>query len=133
MIEPNRPRKGLSLRRMALLGSVAAVAAAMLVGGPGAFKPQLSALTGPAQAAETTLQRPADFSDLIAKVKPAVISVRVKIEQGAQTSSSEDNGNERQSAPAGLPDGEVLPSIRRTGIRSASSSSSSADSPSGAR
>jgi serine protease Do len=104
MTESNRPtppqRTGLSLRRMALLGSVAAVAAAVLVGGPGAFRP--SQFTSPASAAETTLQHPADFSDLIARVKPAVISVRVKIVEGAQTSSDEHeqgNGSQGNGSP----------------------------------
>jgi serine protease Do len=92
MTDPNFPvpprRTGLTPRRLALLGSVAAVAAAMLVGGPGGFR-QLSTLANPVQASETTTQHPADFADLIAKVKPAVVSVRVKIESGAENSSSE--------------------------------------------
>jgi serine protease Do len=92
MTDPNfstRPRrKGLSPRRIALLGSVAAVAAAILLGGPNGFRQlQPSPFTRPAQAAESTLQHPAGFSDLIAKVKPAVISVRVKMQ--AQNSSDE--------------------------------------------
>src|SRR5262249_42526935 len=83
MMHPNfstPPRRtGLPPRRIALLGSVAAVAAVMLLGGPNGFRQlQPAPFTGVAQAAETTLQHPADFSDLIAKVKPAVISVRVK-------------------------------------------------------
>jgi hypothetical protein len=55
MIESNssaparRPR--LSSRRIALLGSVAAVAVAVLLGGPGGFRP-LAPLTGSVQAAE---------------------------------------------------------------------------------
>jgi serine protease Do len=88
MTDPNFPvpaqPTGLTPRRIALLGSVAAVAAAILVGGPGGF-PQFS--TQPVQAAENTVQHPADFADLVAKVKPAVISVRVKI--GAENSSNE--------------------------------------------
>jgi serine protease Do len=98
MTDPNfsTPRRtGLTPRRIALLGSVAAVAAAVLIGGPGGFRQaQLSPFTGPVQAAETTLQHPADFTDLIAKVKPAVISVRVKMQ--AQNSSADEN-----SAPFG--------------------------------
>jgi serine protease Do len=94
---PRRP--GLSPRRIALLGSVAAIAAAVLIGGPGGFPGQLSGLTRPVQAAETTLQHPADFADLIAKVKPAVVSVRVKIEQGAQNSSSEGSENANPLRP----------------------------------
>jgi serine protease Do len=91
-------RTGLTPRRIALLGSVAAVSAAMLLGGPTGFRQlQLSPFTGPVQAAETTLQHPADFSDLIAKVKPAVISVRVKMQ--AQNSSDEDDNPVRPGSP----------------------------------
>jgi serine protease Do len=39
------------------------------------------------------MPHPADFADLIAKVKPAVISVRVKIDQSAQNSNFDDNEN----------------------------------------
>lgn len=94
-----RPRRtGLTPRRIALLGSVAAVAAAMLLGGPNGFRQlQPSPFTEPVQAAETTLQHPADFSDLIAKVKPAVISVRVKMQ--AQNSSDEDGNPLQPGSP----------------------------------
>jgi serine protease Do len=98
MMDPNIPvpprRTGLTPRRIALLGSVAAIAAGLLVGGPGGFR-QLSTLQ-PVQAAETITQHPADFADLIAKVKPAVVSVRVKIDQGADASSA-DNPSQRNS------------------------------------
>jgi serine protease Do len=87
---PSRPvqRGRISPRRIALMGSVAAIALAALVGAPNAFRQTWSS---PVQAAESTSQHPADFADLIAKVKPAVVSVRVKMEQSAQDSSSEDN------------------------------------------
>jgi serine protease Do len=73
------------------MGSVAAVAIAVLVGGPNGFSQiPLPAWSNQVQAAETTYQHPADFADLIAKVKPAVVSVRVRmVEQGAQPSSDE--------------------------------------------
>jgi len=80
------------------MGSVAAVAIAVLLVGPGGFRQvQLAALTSPVQAAET-MPHPADFADLIAKVKPAVISVRVKIDQDVQTSSS---GESKEANPPG--------------------------------
>jgi serine protease Do len=70
----------------------------MLLGGPNGFR-QLdpSPFTGPVQAAETTLQHPAGFSDLVTKVKPAVISVRVKMQ--AQNSSDEDGNPLRPESP----------------------------------
>jgi serine protease Do len=88
------PRRSISPRRIALMGSVAAVAVAVLIGGPGGFRQiPVPAWSNQANAAETTLQHPADFADLIAKVKPAVVSVRVKMEQSAQDSSSDDSAN----------------------------------------
>ena len=82
---PRAPR-----RRLVLMGSVAALAVAALLGGPSTFK-QIPALSNPVQAAEATTQHPADFADLIEKVKPAVISVRVKLEQTAQSGNSESS------------------------------------------
>jgi serine protease Do len=86
------PRRAVSMRRLALMGSAAGIAIALLVGGPSGFRQiTLPAWSNQVQAAETTLQHPADFADLIAKVKPAVVSVRVKMEQGLQSSSSDEN------------------------------------------
>ena len=87
------PRRPVSARRLALMGSAAAIAVALLAGGPSGFRQiWIPAWSSQVQAAETTLQHPADFADLIAKVKPAVVSVRVKmVEQGAQNSSAEED------------------------------------------
>jgi serine protease Do len=93
-LNPSRPvqRGRFSPRRIALMGSVAGIALAILVGGPSGFRQiPLPTWSNPVQAAETTLQHPADFADLIEKVKPAVMSVRVKMEQGAQNSSSDES------------------------------------------
>jgi len=74
-------RKLLSPRRLMLLASVAALGLAAVAAGPGNFRPSdLAAWTQPAQAAEAA-QAPVGFADLVAKVKPAVISVHVKIEK----------------------------------------------------
>ena len=74
--------KSLTARRLALLGSAAALSMAVLVAGPST---QFAAPLMSAQAAETTLQ-PGSFADLVAKVKPAVISVRVKINEAGLSS-----------------------------------------------
>jgi serine protease Do len=71
------------------MGSVAALAIAGLFAGPGSFK-QIPSLSNPARAAETASQHPADFADLIQKVKPAVISVRVKLEQTADNENGDN-------------------------------------------
>jgi serine protease Do len=77
------PRQILKPRRLTLMASVAALSMAVLVVGPGGYRPfNLPAWTASAHAAETT-QNPAGFADLVSKVKPAVISVRVKIDENA--------------------------------------------------
>jgi serine protease Do len=68
-------------RRIALLASVAGIGVAVLLAGPGGQP--ASGLAAPALAAEAT-QVPG-FADLVAKVKPAVISVRVTAETSALT------------------------------------------------
>jgi serine protease Do len=84
-------RRPISPRRLALMGSVAGIALAVLLGGPSGFRQiPVPAWSNPVQAAET-LQHPADFADLIAKVKPAVVSVRVKLDQGLQGPGSDEN------------------------------------------
>ncbi|HML12678.1 MAG TPA: Do family serine endopeptidase [Xanthobacteraceae bacterium] len=95
----SRPASGkaLAARRLALLGSVAAVAVAVMLGGPGYRSPHLSALASRAQAAEA-VQHPAGFADLVAKVKPAVVSVRVKIDR-ANTTSMNQNQNGKDQTP----------------------------------
>jgi serine protease Do len=71
--------------RTVLLSSATAVA--VVVAGPLGFAAGTISLTGPAPA--YAAESPPGFADLVAKVKPAVISVRVKIEE--QTSA--DNGD----------------------------------------
>jgi serine protease Do len=90
----SRPTRGkvLAARRLTLLASVAGIGVAVLLGGPSYRAPTLP-LTSPAQAAESVGQ-PAGFADLVAKVKPAVVSVRVKIDQ-TNTTSMNENGNEK--------------------------------------
>ena len=91
----SRPARGkvLAARRLTLLASVAGLGVAVLLGGPGYRSPTLPALTAPAYAAEAT-QHPAGFADLVARVKPAVVSVRVKIDR-ADTTSMNENGSDK--------------------------------------
>jgi serine protease Do len=93
MTESNErpPRKILSGRRLPLLGSVAVIGSAIAFAGPSGYDRYVDQ----AFAATTTSQAqqgPVGFADLVAKVKPAVISVRVKIDEGAVTSSLGSNG-----------------------------------------
>ncbi|HUZ32371.1 MAG TPA: Do family serine endopeptidase [Xanthobacteraceae bacterium] len=95
----NRPRKLLTGRRLTLLASVAGLGIAVLVAGPGGYVPaRLPAWTSSATAADATSQHPASFADLVAKVKPAVISVRVKINDETAKPASM-RGNEEEQIP----------------------------------
>ncbi len=82
----HRPKPGmLSARRLTLLGSVAVLGSALMLAGP----IESAHFTQPALAATMSQQQgPTGFADLIAKAKPAVISVRVKIDQSAATDKS---------------------------------------------
>jgi serine protease Do len=82
----------LSARRLALLASAGALGAALVFVGPG-FDPAVTSIATSAQAQTATQQRPAGFADIVAKVKPAVISVRVKMDVGTQSSGLRDQEN----------------------------------------
>jgi serine protease Do len=91
---PNR----VSARRVTLMASVAGLGLAVLLTGPGAFRAVNGpAWTGTALAAENMLQ-PTGFADIVAKVKPAVISVRVRMD-AEKTASLEDNDDNGQTQP----------------------------------
>src|SRR5215468_398802 len=70
----------LSARRLILLAGVAGLGATVLLGGV-LPRPTDSALSSVAYA--QGIQRPMGFADIVEKVKPAVISVRVKTAGGA--------------------------------------------------
>jgi serine protease Do len=84
-----KPR-AFSARRLALLASVAGLGGALLVGGAGLVPkgagPALSSI-----AYAQGVQRPAGFADIVEKVKPAVISVRVKVNSDAKMMGLEGN------------------------------------------
>jgi serine protease Do len=81
-------RKVLSARRVLLLaGTVAGVGALVLLGSPSERSVEFR--TSAALAADTVRPQ-AGFGDLIERVKPAVISVRVKIEENAKPASMND-------------------------------------------
>jgi len=105
--QTNPPHSGktgiLSGRRIVLLASVAATGAALLLAGPNGYWP--GAFGTPAARADSAVQQPIEhptgFADIVAKVKPAVISVRVKIPASAapammQEDSQNDNDDQQQ-------------------------------------
>ena len=80
-----RTARRLSVHRLVLLASAAGLAIALVAGNG-----DLNLLATPANAA-TGSQAPASFADVVAQVKPAVISVRVEID-GASMDESQENG-----------------------------------------
>ena len=75
-----KPRT-LSARRLVLLASVAGLGVAVLLGGAG-LVPKASGPALSTVAYAQGVQRPMGFADIVDKVKPAVISVRVKVAAG---------------------------------------------------
>jgi serine protease Do len=100
-IPPVAPRKILRPRRIALLASVAGLSLAVLAAGPVAN--YLPVWTAPAHAAEAA-QAPAGFADLVSKVKPAVISVRVKIDEDGGNAAVTQRDNDEDSDQSGSPE-----------------------------
>jgi serine protease Do len=92
--QPKRS-KVLTARRVILLASAAGLGVAMFVVGPGGYVPtSLPAWTSSARADDALIQHPSSFADLVAKVKPAVISVSVKIDDSQEMTSMNQNGDD---------------------------------------
>src|SRR5215467_8683331 len=99
--ETARPRI-LSVRRIALLATTVAGLGALALAGQPLLTPadSLPGLTA-AHAQTTNAARPVGFADIVEKVKPAVVSVRVKMDAGPQLSS--DNFQMPQGQGQGSP------------------------------
>jgi serine protease Do len=111
-------RRALSTRRLILLATVANLGVAALVLGTEVSPQSLLPTVATAQAAEAA-QRPVGFGDLVEKVKPAVISVRVKID-GPKMMGFDGNGPLGQNPEMrqffrrfGMPDGGNMPDAER--------------------
>ena len=94
-IIPAKPgRKAFAARRLALLASAAGLAIAVVAAGTSDFStPSVPSVIATAHA--ETMQRSTGFADIVEKVKPAVISVRVKVDATAKMTSM--NGNDDAS------------------------------------
>ena len=111
-----KPRRVLSARRMVLLATISGLAAGAALAGSG-VQVQLPRFSS-VQAAENT-QRMPGFADVVDKVKPAVISVRVKVD-GAKRMSFDGNSPFPPSSPMerffrrfGMPFGNDAPDSQR--------------------
>jgi serine protease Do len=84
---PDSPARS-AKHRLAILASVATLGLAVGLAGPSAFKENFPTV---AHAAESTATlQPSGFADIVAKVKPAVISVRVKIDELASFNGGDE-------------------------------------------
>src|SRR5262249_28410925 len=79
MVESAPKLRTIFRRRLILLASVAGLGLTVLVGGSG-FVPKAAAPVLADIAYAQGVQRPVGFADIVEKVKPAVISVRVKMD-----------------------------------------------------
>jgi serine protease Do len=93
----NRSQSGprrLSARRLALLATtIAGLGAAALCAAPGGIGTPAQAQDLSARAQQLA-QKPVGFADIVEKVKPAVISVRVKMERPGNSNLNNDNEEE---------------------------------------
>jgi serine protease Do len=90
--------------RLVLLASAASIGAIVVLGGPMGYAQLSRPWLSSARAADTqSQQQPAGFADLVAKVKPAVISVRVQMDETPDaadlSSNEEDNPPPTQGSP----------------------------------
>jgi serine protease Do len=93
--ETSNKRGAFGARRLALMASVAGLSAFVLLAGPGGYRPAALGFGAPAaSAAEVTPAHPAGFADIVSKVTPAVISVRVKIDGTADAAGLRHNGSD---------------------------------------
>jgi serine protease Do len=85
-----KPAGGFSARRLVLLGTtILGLGAAALIVAPNG-QPQFAFAQSVTQQAQT-VARPVGFADVVEKVKPAVISVRVKVNGGPQTNLDDND------------------------------------------
>jgi serine protease Do len=86
------------LRRGIFLTSVGALAIAAAVAAPLAPKTSLATLVNNAAAAETA-HTPDSFADLVARVKPAVVSVRVKMARDESPAFGQEDNPSSEGTP----------------------------------
>jgi len=115
VIPAQTSRSVLSARRIVLLASAAVLGAGVLFSGAQyAQRPDASFLSSPAYA--QTAQRPVGFADIVEKVKPSVISVRVKVDGGPKMTGFDGESPFPPGSPMerffkrfGSPDGDSGP------------------------
>ncbi len=109
------PRSSLfSARKFALMASVVA-GLGVAVYGFGPSHGPADIFTSPAHAQVNNdvrqVAKPIGFADIVERVKPSVISVKVNINEKV---AKDDSSNDEFAVPAGFADGALLPPFRRT-------------------
>jgi serine protease Do len=111
-VPPAQKPRILSARRVVLLASAAVIGAGVLFSGAQfAARPDATFLASPAYAQNA--QRPVGFADIVEKVKPSVISVRVKVDGGPRMTGFDGDSPFPPGSPMerffrrfGMPDGD---------------------------
>src|SRR4051794_12348307 len=112
-VTPNqKPRAVLPARRVALLASAAVLSPGVLFSGL-QIVPQPGAALFASPAYAQNAQRPVGFADIVEKVKPSVISVRVKVDGGPRMMGFDGDSPFPPGSPMerffkrfGMPDGD---------------------------
>jgi serine protease Do len=104
------PSRRLPARKLTLLASVATIAGAVLLAGPGAYfghgtTPLITTARAAEQGSDASHEGPRGFADIVQKVKGAVMSVRVRLKYANPSLSSNENNNDENgfSVPRGSP------------------------------
>jgi serine protease Do len=95
---PVRTSRAPSARRVAMLAGVAVLGVSGLLAGAGFNLDSSLGTLAPAAHAQS-LQRPVGFADIVEKVKPAVVSVRVKVDGGPRTMGFEGDAPFPKGSP----------------------------------
>jgi serine protease Do len=115
-----KEQRALSMRRLTLLATISTVAVVALAVEFGGTPRTLPPLVSNAEAAVDTGQHSAGFGDLVEKVKPAVVSVRVKLDASPEPTGIDGNSPSAPNSPMdhffrrfGMPDGGSGPDAQR--------------------
>ena len=107
--------RALSARRFILLATVAGLGVGGATFGTGGLRQAGLPTYAPAADAAEITQRPVGFADLVEKVKPAVISVRVKVKAGSEMMSFDGDIPFSKNSPME----RFFPSLRNARVRNA--------------
>jgi serine protease Do len=109
-------RTPLTARRLALLGSVAGLGAAVLFAGPGAIGTPGSLMPSVSAARAQETARITGFADVVERVKPAVVSVRVKMNDANSREMTGFNNDDESRENRGQRFGDMERFFRRFGM-----------------